>query len=79
MFVREAYLKILGAFSEIKKKLTSHVAHHTFATTVALANGVRIEVISKMLGHTNIQTTQLYAHIYQAEVYILQNSSTILG
>ena len=50
------------------KKLTSHVARHTFATTIALANGVRIEVISKMLGHTNIQTTQLYAHIYQAEV-----------
>lgn len=45
-----------------------HLARHTFATTVALANGVRIEVISKMLGHTNIQTTQLYAHIYQAEV-----------
>lgn len=45
-----------------------HVARHTFATTIALANGVRIEVISKMLGHTNIQTTQLYAHIYQAEV-----------
>lgn len=45
-----------------------HVSRHTFATTVALANGVRIEVISKMLGHTNIQTTQLYAHIYQAEV-----------
>ncbi|MCS2865675.1 tyrosine-type recombinase/integrase [Bacteroides thetaiotaomicron] len=57
-----------GAFCEIKKKLTSHVARHTFATTVALANGVRIEVISKMLGHTNIRTTQLYAHIYQAEV-----------
>lgn len=62
------YLKILGAFCEIKKKLTSHVARHTFATSIALANGVRIEVISKMLGHTNIQTTQLYAHIYQSEV-----------
>ena len=46
----------------------TYTARHTFATTVALANGVRIEVISKMLGHTNIQTTQLYAHIYQAEV-----------
>lgn len=45
-----------------------HLARHTFATSIALANGVRIEVISKMLGHTNIQTTQLYAHIYQSEV-----------
>lgn len=62
------YLKVLGAFCEVKKPLTSHVARHTFATTVAMANGVRIEVISKMLGHTNIQTTQLYAKIYQQEV-----------
>lgn len=44
------------------------MSRHTFATSIALANGVRIEVISKMLGHTNIQTTQLYAHIYQSEV-----------
>ncbi|WP_303875355.1 site-specific integrase [Bacteroides acidifaciens] len=63
-----AYLKVLGAFCGVKKRLTSHVARHTFATTITLANGVRIEVVSKMLGHTNIRTTQLYAHIYQAEV-----------
>lgn len=63
-----AYLKVIGAFCEIKKKLTSHVARHTFATTVTLGNGVRIEVVSKMLGHTNIQTTQLYAKVFQAEV-----------
>ena len=48
--------------------MSSHGLRHTFATSIALANGVRIEVISKMLGHTNIQTTQLYAHIYQSEV-----------
>lgn len=63
-----SYLKVLGAFCEVKKRLTSHVARHTFATTVTMANGVRIEVISKMLGHTNIQTTQIYAKICQAEV-----------
>lgn len=63
-----SYLKVLGAFCNVNKRLTSHVARHTFATTIALANGVRIEVISKMLGHTNIRTTQLYAKICQAEV-----------
>lgn len=63
-----SYLKVLGAFCGVKKSLTSHVARHTFATTVTMANGVRIEVISKMLGHTNIQTTQIYAKICQSEV-----------
>lgn len=63
-----SYLKVLGAFCEVKTHLTSHVARHTFATTITMANGVRIEVISKMLGHTDIKTTQLYAKIYQSEV-----------
>lgn len=63
-----AYLKVIGSSCEIKKRLTSHVARHTFATTVTLGNGVRIEVVSKMLGHTNIQTTQIYAKIFQEEV-----------
>lgn len=62
------YLKVLAAFCEVKKKLTSHVARHTFATTIAMANHVPIEVISKMLGHTNIQTTQIYAKVCQEEV-----------
>lgn len=63
-----AFLKVVGAFCEIKKRLTSHVARHTFATTVTLGNGVRIEVVSKMLGHTNIHTTEIYAKIFQEEV-----------
>jgi site-specific recombinase XerD len=63
-----AFLKVVASFCEIKKRLTSHVARHTFATTITLGNGVRIEVVSKMLGHTNIQTTQIYAKIYQKEV-----------
>ena len=62
------YLKVLAAACGVKKKLTSHVARHTFATTVTMANRVPIEVISKMLGHTNIQTTQLYAKVCQQEV-----------
>lgn len=63
-----AYLKVLGAFCEIRKPITSHVARHTFATTITLANGVRMEVVSKMLGHSNINTTQLYAKICQPEI-----------
>lgn len=62
------HLKVLGEFCGINKKLTSHVARHTFATTITLAHGIRIEVVSKMLGHTNIKTTQIYAHVLQKEV-----------
>ena len=41
----------------------TYTARHTFATTMTLAKGVPIESVSKMLGHTNIQTTQIYARI----------------
>lgn len=57
------YLKEIAELCGIEKKLTSHIARHTFATTVTLLNGVPIESVSKMLGHTNIRTTQHYAKI----------------
>lgn len=45
-----------------------HTARHTFATTITLAKGVPIETVSKMLGHTNIQTTQIYARITNSKI-----------
>ncbi|MBB6271183.1 integrase [Pedobacter cryoconitis] len=57
------YLKEIATSCEISKELTFHIARHTFATTVTLANGVPIESVSKMLGHTDIKTTQHYAKI----------------
>ena len=55
-----SYLKEIADLCGIKKKLTFHLARHTFAT-MSLSKGVPIESVSKMLGHTNIRTTQIYA------------------
>jgi len=56
-------LKEIADVCGIKKNLTFHLARHTFAMTTTLAKGVPIETVSKMLGHTNIETTQIYARI----------------
>lgn len=58
-----AYLKEIGDICGVEKHLTFHLARHTFATTMTLGKGVPIESVSKMLGHTNISTTQIYARI----------------
>lgn len=63
-----AYLKEIADVCRISKTLTSHIARHTFATTVTLSKGVPIETVSKMLGHTNIKTTQHYAKILDIKV-----------
>lgn len=57
-----SYLKEIADVCGINKPLSTHIARHTFAT-VALANKVSIESISKMLGHTDINTTKIYARI----------------
>jgi len=57
------YLKEIALICNIEKKLTFHLSRHTFATTVTLANGVPIESVSKMLGHSSLKTTQIYAKV----------------
>jgi integrase len=63
-----AYLKEIADVCGFNKPITFHIARHTFATTVTLLNGVPIESVSKMLGHTNIQTTRHYAKILDIKV-----------
>jgi len=63
-----SYLKEIADSCGISKELTYHIARHTFATTVTLANGVSIESVSKMLGHKNIRTTQHYAKVLDRKV-----------
>lgn len=62
------YLKEIADACGIDKNITFHLARHTFATTVTLSQGVPIESVSKMLGHTNIQTTQIYARITNEKI-----------
>lgn len=62
-----SYLKEIADICGIKKKLTFHLARHTFAT-MSLSKGVPMESVSKMLGHTNIRTTQIYARITNKKI-----------
>ncbi len=62
------YLKEIADAVGIKKNLTFHMARHTFATTVTLSNGVPIETVSKLLGHTKIATTQIYARVLDRKI-----------
>jgi len=57
------YLKEIADLCSITKNMTFHMSRHSFATTIALSNGVPIETVSKMLGHKSIKTTQIYAKI----------------
>ncbi len=58
-----AYLKVIAEMVGIPKNLTHHTARHTFATTITLSNEMPIEVVSKMLGHNNFRSVQVYAKI----------------
>ena len=62
------YLKEIADLCGITKPLTFHIARHTFATTITLNNGVPMESISKMLGHTKLSTTQVYAKVIEQKL-----------
>lgn len=63
-----SYLKEIADKAGIRKELTTHVARHTFATTIALSNGLPMETTSKILGHTKISTTQIYGRILDHKI-----------
>ena len=52
----------------IKTWLTYHVSRHTFGTLLTISQGVPIETVSRMMGHTNIKTTQIYAKITKEKI-----------
>jgi integrase/recombinase XerD len=62
------YLKEVAAHCGIDKYITFHMARHTFATTITLANGIPLETVSKMLGHTKLSTTQIYVHVLERKI-----------
>lgn len=56
-------LKHLAAACDIDRKLTFHMARHTYATEITLSHGVPMETVSRMLGHSRVDTTQIYAQV----------------
>jgi integrase len=70
-----AYLKEIADLTGINKILTTHTVRRTFATTIMLHNGVNMEAVSKMLGHTSLFMTRKYAKV--DEYYIAQETEKI--
>lgn len=62
------YLKEIATLCRINKRLTVHVARHTFGTTVTLANNVALQNVSKMLGHSSTRMTQHYARVLDKNI-----------
>jgi integrase/recombinase XerD len=60
-----SYLKIIADQAGITQRLTHHMARHTFAATICLNNGMPMEDVSKLLGHSSLKTTAIYGRITQ--------------
>lgn len=58
-----AYLKEIATLCRVNKHLTSHVARHTFATTITLGNGLSIETVQILMGHRDRRSTEHYARV----------------
>ena len=61
-------IKAIAKLCGINKNITWHQSRHSYATTICLSNGVPIETLSKMMGHTSIRSTQIYAKITAEKV-----------
>jgi len=64
----DKHLKYIAKAAGIDKCLTFHMGRHTYATTICLSNGVPIESLSRMLGHSSISTTQIYAEVTRMKI-----------
>ena len=61
-------LKVIQSIAGIETKLTSHLGRHVFATTIALSNGMPLVTLSKILGHSSVKTTQIYAKVLDEKI-----------
>ena len=65
----QSHLKVLRLRAGIALPFTSHTARHTFATLVTLEQGVPIETVSKMLGHSTVRMTERYAKVTPQKLF----------
>ena len=69
-----SYLKEIADLVGIDKKLTTHMARRTFASTVLLYNDVPMEIVSELLGHSNMKVTQeSYGKVVQKKISLVMN------
>ena len=61
-------LKKIAAICGINRRIVFHAARHTYATEITLSHGVPLETVSKMLGHTRVNTTQMYARVTDEKI-----------